>query len=52
VCQAGRVEASQVKGLGFDATCSLVVADKQGKPLSICPTGTWLPIKSIIKHTY
>lgn len=29
----------QVKGIGFDATCSLVVLDKEGKPLTVSPTG-------------
>ncbi|GLH03762.1 uncharacterized protein GBIM_09616 [Gryllus bimaculatus] len=28
-----------VKGVGVDATCSLVVVDKEGKPLSVSPTG-------------
>ncbi|MDF2152597.1 FGGY-family carbohydrate kinase [Vibrio sp. CAU 1672] len=29
----------QVKGIGFDATCSLVVLDKNGQPLTVSPTG-------------
>ena len=29
----------QVKGIGFDATCSLVVLDKEGKPLTVSPSG-------------
>ncbi len=29
----------QVKGIGFDATCSLVVLDKEGNPLTISPSG-------------
>lgn len=33
------VKPEQVKGLGFDATCSLAVVDKQGKPMSISRTG-------------
>lgn len=33
------IEPSQVKGIGFDATCSLVVLDKKGQPLTISPTG-------------
>ncbi len=33
------VEPSQVKGVGFDATCSLVVLDKKGQPLTVSPTG-------------
>lgn len=46
VCQAVRdvvnqadINPIQVKGLGFDATCSLVVLDKQGRPLTISPSG-------------
>ena len=30
---------SAVKGLGFDATCSLVVLDPNGNPLTISPSG-------------
>ncbi|XP_068879641.1 FGGY carbohydrate kinase domain-containing protein isoform X2 [Aphelocoma coerulescens] len=29
------VDASQIRGLGFDATCSLVVVDKQFQPLAV-----------------
>ncbi|WP_034944430.1 FGGY-family carbohydrate kinase [Erwinia oleae] len=29
----------QIKGIGFDATCSLVVLDKEGKPLTVSPSG-------------
>lgn len=36
--QAG-VTASQVKGIGFDATCSLVIVDADGKPLPASPGG-------------
>ncbi|MFI8417271.1 FGGY-family carbohydrate kinase [Serratia sp. NPDC078593] len=46
VCNAVRDAVSQadinpiqVKGLGFDATCSLVVLDKEGNPLTISPSG-------------
>ena len=39
-CEAVRealtgVDASEVVGISFDATCSLVVLDKQGDPLSV-----------------
>lgn len=34
-----RISTLSVKGLGFDATCSLVVLDKEGKPLTISPSG-------------
>ncbi|XP_073972181.1 FGGY carbohydrate kinase domain-containing protein [Rhodnius prolixus] len=33
------VDANKVKGIGFDATCSLVAIDKNGKAVSISPTG-------------
>lgn len=33
------IEAVQVKGIGFDATCSMVVLDKRGQPLTVSPTG-------------
>ncbi|XP_055603565.1 FGGY carbohydrate kinase domain-containing protein [Uranotaenia lowii] len=29
----------EIKGIGFDATCSLVVIDKQGHPLTVSTTG-------------
>lgn len=44
VCNAVRdavnqadINPVQIKGIGFDATCSLVVLDKQGKPLTVSP---------------
>lgn len=33
------VDLSNVKGIGFDATCSLACVDKSGNPLSISPSG-------------
>lgn len=33
------IPADSVAGLGFDATCSLVVADATGGPVSVCPQG-------------
>jgi D-ribulokinase len=35
--QAG-VSADAVRGLGFDATCSLVALDPEGKPVSVSPS--------------
>lgn len=32
-------KAPVVRGIGFDATCSLVVLDREGKPLSVDPKG-------------
>jgi len=31
--------AQQVKGIGFDATCSLVALDEQDRPVTVSPTG-------------
>ena len=39
VVSKGGVAKQDVVGIGFDATCSLVVMDTEGKPLSVCPTG-------------
>jgi ribulose kinase len=33
------VGSNAVKGIGFDATCSLAVVDIEGNPLSVSPTG-------------
>uniref|UniRef100_A0A069DVI0 FGGY carbohydrate kinase domain-containing protein n=1 Tax=Panstrongylus megistus TaxID=65343 RepID=A0A069DVI0_9HEMI len=33
------VAANKIKGIGFDATCSLVAVDVNGNPVSVCPTG-------------
>src|SRR6202040_3796490 len=33
------IPASAVKGLGFDATCSLVVLDAAGEPLTVSASG-------------
>ncbi|MCE7029788.1 FGGY-family carbohydrate kinase [Jiella avicenniae] len=38
VAKAG-VKREDVKGLGFDATCSLVVLDEGGHPLTVSPSG-------------
>ncbi|MFH1748353.1 MAG: FGGY-family carbohydrate kinase [Planctomycetota bacterium] len=32
-------EAEQVRGIGFDATCSLVVLDQDDKPVTVSPSG-------------
>jgi len=39
VRQAG-VKAGDIAGLGFDATCSLVLLDAQDKPVTASPTGS------------
>ncbi|EEQ10033.1 Ribulokinase [Yersinia mollaretii ATCC 43969] len=63
VCNAVRDAVSQadinpiqVKGLGFDATCSLVVLDKEGNPLTVSPSGrseqnviVWMDHRAIIQ---
>lgn len=32
-----KVDATEVKGLGFDATCSLAVTDKKGAAIGVTP---------------
>ena len=39
VLKASEVPASQVKGIGFDATCSLVALSADFQPVSCSPTG-------------
>ena len=36
---AAGVDPVAIKGIGFDATCSLVVRDRTGRPLSVSTTG-------------
>src|SRR5690625_5143852 len=38
VKQAG-AKPGNIKGIGFDATCSLVLLDKQNRPLTVSPGG-------------
>ncbi|SEE35804.1 FGGY-family pentulose kinase [Rhizobiales bacterium GAS191] len=33
------VEPREIAGISFDATCSLVVRDRQGRPLAVSPSG-------------
>ncbi len=40
------VSAEQVKGIGFDATCSLVVLDRAGRPLTVSPSGD--PARNVV----
>lgn len=39
VLEASGVAAQDVRGVGFDATCSLVLVDADGLPVSVSPTG-------------
>lgn len=39
-----------VEGIGFDATCSLVIQDWQGKPVSVCPEGNAFSVNLIKKQ--
>lgn len=43
VMQKSKLAPSQIEGVGFDATCSLVVLDKQEQPLSVSPTKAGTP---------
>ncbi len=40
------VAAEHVKGIGFDATCSLVVLDAAGRPLTVSPSGD--PARNVV----
>jgi FGGY-family pentulose kinase len=37
--QEGGVSAADVRGIGFDATCSLVLLDADDRPVTVSPTG-------------
>lgn len=43
VVKAAKVQAADIKGIGFDATCSLAVTDFEGNPMSVTPEpeGKW-----------
>lgn len=47
VCAASKVacgdDGGRVKGIGFDATCSLVVLGSDNEPLSVSLTGSSSP---------
>lgn len=45
LAEAG-IDPSSVAGIGYDATCSLVVLDESGRPLSVSPSGD--PQRNII----
>ncbi|NCC52012.1 MAG: ribulokinase [Spartobacteria bacterium] len=40
VIQGSGVNVEHIRGIGFDATCSLVVLDRRGTPLTVSPTGS------------
>lgn len=40
ILRSSGVNPSQIKGVGYDATCSLAVTDRDGKPVSVSRTGT------------
>ncbi len=53
------VSAENVKGIGFDATCSLVVLDKNGAPVTVSPSGddawdiiVWMDHRAIEQTAY
>jgi len=39
VMQASEIAPEEVKGVGFDATCSLVLVDADGQPVTVSPSG-------------
>lgn len=51
------ISAEDVKGIGFDATCSLVAIDKTGSPVTISLTGIKkktedIPYFNFVKKSY
>lgn len=38
-CRSAGIDGTQITGLGFDATCSLVVVDGEGEPVTVSPSG-------------
>ena len=38
---AAAIDNAEIRGIGFDATCSLVVCGRNGAPVSICPDRTF-----------
>ena len=43
------VSPEQIKGIGFDATCSLVVLDADFKPVTVSPTGEFFLLSSDVR---
>lgn len=41
VRKSSGVDKSKIKGVGFDATCSLAVTDERGEPISVTPLSTF-----------
>lgn len=39
ILKSSGIDPAAVKGIGFDATCSLTVVDRTGKPVSVSRTG-------------
>ena len=39
ILQSSKIPPSAIKGIGFDATCSLAVVDRSGQPVSVSRTG-------------
>lgn len=46
------ISADNVKGIGFDATCSLVAIDKTGSPVTVSPTGIFQNFSKLNKNIY
>lgn len=45
-------DVSRVKGLGFDATCSMVVLDAKGEPVSVSSSGTNFAMNFPVSYKY
>ena len=42
------VDVEAVEGIGFDATCSLVVLGPEYEPITVSPTGTTIIFKILV----
>jgi len=46
------ISAEDVKGIGFDATCSMVALDKTGSPVTVSLTGTEMKLRAISERYF
>lgn len=51
-----KIQPETIRGIGFDATCSLVVLDAADRPVTVCPTGkdcwnviVWMDHRAIVQ---
>lgn len=46
------VPQDSVKGIGFDATCSLAVLDQYHLPVSVSPFGMWNELSQFLRESF